>query len=132
MYASSEWKRVIEVPEDFDLLDLHLFIQKIIGFDNDHLFEFFVGKNWRKRERVFWEDPEYGVEEGEGFDIMLNEVYPITRSKLFYQFDFGDSWMFTIKKWRKRKHVEKGITYPKVIESEGENPEQYPGWEDVC
>ena len=118
-YASSEWKRVIEVPEDLDLFDLHLFIQKIIGFDNDHLFEFFVGKHWRKRERVFWEDPEYGVEEGEGFDTMLNEIYPITGSKLFYQFDFGDSWMFTIKKGRKKKHVGKDITYPKVIESEG-------------
>jgi len=130
MYASSEWKRVLEVPEDLDLFDLHLFIQTIIGFENDHPFEFFVGKNWRKRERVFGDEDEYGFEEREGLDTMLNEVYPITGSKLFYHFDFGDSWMFTIKKGRKKKHVEKGITYPRVIESEGANPEQYPSWED--
>ncbi len=43
---------------------------------------------------------------------------------------FGDSWMFKIKKGRKKKYVEKGITYPRVIESEGENPEQYSNWED--
>ncbi|MFV1975949.1 MAG: hypothetical protein ACC651_09390 [Candidatus Scalindua sp.] len=128
MYAESPWKRVIELSEETDLYDFHLYIQKIIGFDNDHLFEFFVGKSWRKRERVFGD--EYGFEESEGLDTMLNEVYPLTGSKLYYHFDFGDSWMFKIKKGRKKKYVEKGITYPRVIESEGENPDQYPSWEE--
>jgi len=131
IYANSEWKRVIESPENLDLFDLHLFIQKTIDFNNDHLFEFFIGKNWRKKERVFGDNyDEYGFEKREGLDTMLNEIYPITGSNLFYHFDFGDSWMFKIKKGRKKKYVEKGITYPRVIESEGENPEQYPTWED--
>jgi len=131
MYDDPEWRRVIEIPEDLDLYDLHLFIQDVIDFDNDHLFEFIVGKNWRKRETVFGEEDEYGFEEREGLDTMLNEVYPLTAgSKLYYHFDFGDSWMLKIKKGRKKKYIEKGITYPKVIESVGENPEQYPNWED--
>ncbi|MBZ0109982.1 MAG: plasmid pRiA4b ORF-3 family protein [Candidatus Scalindua rubra] len=108
-------------------IDFHLYIQKIIGFDNDHLFELFVGKSWRKRERVFGD--EHGFEKSEGLDTMLNEVCPLTGSKPYYHFDFGDSWMFKIKKSRKKKDVEKGITYPRVIESEGENPDQCPGWE---
>lgn len=127
MYAKSPWKRVIEAPEDTDLYDLHLYIQKIINFDNDHLFECFVGKSWRKRERVFGDEDEFGFEDIEGLDTELKDVYPLTKgSKLYYQFDFGDSWMFTIKKGKKRKLVEKGIDYPRVIDSEGDNPEQYP------
>ncbi len=131
MYDEPEWKRVIEVPEDLDLYDLHLFIQDVIDFDNDHLFEFNVGKNWRKREAVFGEEDEYAFNEREGLDTILNKVYPLAAgSKLFYHFDFGDSWMFKIKKGRKKKYIEKGITYPRMIESEGENLEQYPSWED--
>lgn len=129
MYADSPWRRVIELSEDTDLYALHRYIQKIIEFDNDHLFEFVVGKNWRKRERVYGEEGEFGNGERGELDSKLNEVYPITGSKLYYHFDFGDSWRFKIKKGRKKKHVEKGVTYPRIIESEGENPDQYPQYE---
>jgi hypothetical protein len=125
-YAKAPWKRVIEIPETTDLYDLHLYIQSIINFDNDHLFEFFAGRHWRNRKRVFGDEDEFGFEEREGLDTPLNEVYPLKGLKLFYHFDFGDSWIFTIKKGRKKKHVEQGVEYPRLIESEGENPEQYP------
>ncbi|MDI7260227.1 MAG: hypothetical protein QME90_09935 [Thermodesulfobacteriota bacterium] len=130
MYFDSPWKRVIEISEETDLFDLHLYIQKIIGFDNDHLFEFFVGKSRRKRERVFGDKGEFGFEDDrEELDTKLNEIYPIEGSKLYYYFDFGDSWMFKIKKGKKKKYIEKGVDYPRVIESEGKNPEQYPDYE---
>jgi hypothetical protein len=132
-YVSSSWKRVIEISEETVLFDLHLYIQKIIGFNNDHPFEFFIGKSWRKRERVFGDKGEFGFEDEdedeEGLDTKLNEIYPLEGSKLYYYFDFGDSWMFKIKKGKKKKYIEKGVEYPRVIESEGENPEQYPSWE---
>ena len=126
LYAETPWKRVIEIPESTELYDLHLYIQKIVNFDNDHLFEFFVGRNWRNRKRVFGDEDEFGFEERESLGTSLNEVYPLKGMKLFYHFDFGDSWMFTIKRGRKKKHAEKRVEYPRVIESEGENPEQYP------
>jgi hypothetical protein len=129
LYANSSWKRVIEISEKTDLHNLHLYIQKIIGFDNDHLFEFFIGKNWRKREKVFGDEDEFGFEDREGLDIKLNEIYPLKGSKLYYHFDFGDSWLFKIKIGKKKKYIERGVGYPSVIESEGENPKQYPEYE---
>ena len=126
LYAEDQWKRVIEIPESTDLYDFHLYIQKIINFNNDHLFEFFVGRNRRNRKRVFGDEDEFGFEERESLDTALNEIYPLKGMKLFYHFDFGDSWMFTIKKGRRKKHTEKGVEYPRAIESEGKNPEQYP------
>ena len=78
------WSRTIEVKEDFTLQKLHKYVQKIIDFDDDHL----------------------------------------------YEFDFGDCWLFQIKKSRKKKTVEKQKKYPVLIESKGSNPEQYPDYEE--
>jgi pRiA4b ORF-3-like protein len=126
--AESPWKRVIETPETTDLYDLHLIIQKLVKFDNDHLFEFFLGRNSRNRKKVFADEDDFGSEQQAGLETKLNQVFPAKRLKLYYLFDFGDSWMFTIKKGRKKKYVEKKVKYPKIIESEGQNPEQYPDY----
>jgi len=130
MYDDFSWKKVVEITEETNFFNLHSYIQKIIDFDDDHLYEFFVGKNSRKRERVFGDEGGYGLDEQESLNTQLNEVYPINKgSKLYYHFDFGDSWIFKIIKSRKKKYVEKGADYPRLIESEGENPEQYPDYE---
>ncbi len=112
------WSRTVEVKEDFTLQKLHNLIQEVVEFDNDHLYEFFVGKNPRNK---------YGTLPKKA---KLNEIYPITGYKLYYLFDFGDSWLFQISKSRKKKTVQKEIKYPLLIESSGENPEQYGEYED--
>lgn len=125
------WKRVIEIPEDARLADLHSFIQEIIEFDNDHMYEFYAGKNWRNKKIDYSEDGATSIDSNEFNEIVLKDVYPLPSGlKLYYLFDFGDSWTFEIKKSRKKKYVEKGIVYPRVIESYGQNPEQYPSWEE--
>ena len=60
----------------------------------------------------------------------LNEIYPITGYKLYYLFDFGDSWLFEIKKSRKKIVEEKNKKYPIIVESTGVDPEQYPDYEE--
>jgi len=112
------WSKTIEVSEDFSLQKLHKFIQKIVNFDDDHLYEFYIGKNPRNRAHTVSKK------------TMLNEIYPMTGYKLYYLFDFGDSWLFQIKKSRKKNIEEKGKKYPVLIESTGVNPEQYPDYEE--
>lgn len=112
------WSRTIEVKEDCTLQNLHKYIQKIVDFDDDHLYEFYVGKNPRNRA--------YAVPK----KTKLNEIYPLTGYKIYYHFDFGDSWLFEIKKSRKKKTESKQTKYPALIESSGVNPEQYPDYED--
>ena len=53
----------------------------------------------------------------------LNEVYPLSGMKLYYLFDFGDDWLFQIKKSRKENLEKKDTKYPVLIESSGVNPE---------
>ncbi len=112
------WIREIEVRENFTLKQLHTFIQKIVDFDDDHLYEFYIGKNPRNNSSTV------------STKMKLNEIYPITGYKLYYLFDFGDSWLFQIKKSRKRKTEESSVKYPRVINSVGENPEQYPEYDE--
>ena len=111
------WSRTIEVKEDFTLEDLHLYILEVVDFSDDHLYEFSVGKNPRNRSEAI---PE---------TASLNEIYPLTGYKLFYLFDFGDSWLFQIKKSRKKKMENIKIKYPVLISSTGINPEQYPDYD---
>jgi len=112
------WSRTFEVKEDFTLNDLHKYIQEIVGFDDDHLYEFTVGRNPRNKGDSIPDETK------------LNEIYPITGYKLYYLFDFGDCWLFQIKKERKTKFENEGTKYPVLIKSSGVNPEQYPDYEE--
>ena len=112
------WSRIIEVEEDFTLIRLHKYIQKVVGFDDDHMYEFYIGKNPRNRASSVPKRTK------------LNEIYPLKCYKLYYLFDFGASWLFEIRKSRKKKIENKKCKYPLVIESTGINPVQYQEHED--
>ena len=111
------WSRTIEVKEDFTLRELHKYIQKIVDFDDDHLYEFYLGRNSRNKSHTLSKS------------TALNEIYLLNGLKLYYLFDFGDSWLFEVRKSRKKKMLVKKIKYPSLVESLGVNPEQYPEYE---
>lgn len=112
------WSRVIEVKEDTTFRRLHTYIQKVVNFDDDHLYEFYIGKNPVNRSGA--------IKKG----TKLHDVYPLVGYKVYYLFDFGDSWLFQIKKSRKKLQEEKDVKYPRLVKSVGENPEQYPEYEE--
>ena len=112
------WSRVVELNEDFTLRQLHKYIQKIVDFDDDHLYEFFIGKTLRNKSSSVPKNAK------------LNDIYPLTGCKLYYLFDFGDSWLFQIKKSRKKLEEDKKVKYPRLLKSIGINPEQYPEYDE--
>lgn len=116
--SDQPWTRVIEVKEDFTLRQLHKYIQKIVGFDDDHLYEFYVGKNPKNRSSSVPKSAK------------LNDIYPLAGYKIYYLFDFGDSWLFQVRKSRKRLAEDSRVKYPRVVQSAGVNPEQYPEYEE--
>ncbi len=119
-YDSSDppWIKVIEVKENFTLKQLHVYIQDIVEFDNDHLYEFYLGKNHEDRRTVLPKSKK------------LTEVFPAVGLKLYYLFDFGDSWLFQIKQLRNPQTEDLTVKYPRVVKSIGINPEQYPEYEE--
>lgn len=123
------WEATIEVPNICSLFDLHLFIQNTIEFGNDHLFEFYAGRNDRNRKIVFSKESGYPDDEGVYDNILLKDVYPLKGLKLYYLFDFGDNWIFEISKSRKKAIPLSGIEYPRVVSDNGVKLIQYSHYE---
>jgi len=124
------WKercvRVIEIDEHSSLHSLHLAIQDAVKFDNDHLYDFYAGRYPRHRKMLFAESEDWEERENDYCKIELNQVYPLPKLKLYYLFDYGDNWLFEIKKGRKETQAEAKVSYPRVVQRIGPNPEQYP------
>lgn len=124
--------RVIEIHDHASLYDLHEAIQDAVDFDRDHPFGFYVANSASTYAKKRWigSNEDWGRAEAEMMDTELKSIYPLGRQKLYYLFDFGDNWLFEIRKARGAKKSEPGVTYPRVIESIGPDPDQYPAYDD--
>jgi len=90
------WRRVL-VPGNASLGRLHAVIQVAMGWDNDHLHQFIVDKQ-------FYSDPEFGMNDlGDAPRVrnehktLLSDVAPRAGKVLIYEYDFGDSWTHRVK-----------------------------------
>ena len=132
--TQSECVWVIEIEPTATFLELHEAIQDAVGFDNDHLFEFFIGRHPGNRAYTIGGEPKWDTLNPVRTyqNVRISSVWPFpTGMKLYYLFDFGDNWLFQINKTRhKDKLIQSGVVYPRVIEARGKNPEQYPDWEE--
>lgn len=122
------WERVIEIPASNSLYNLHSYIQEITEFDNDHLYQFFAGRSHTNKKILYSDRPATPYDPGKYINVKLYQVYPIKGLKLYYIFDFGDNWVFEIRKSRKMKIAEVELQYPRIIEQTGNNPDQYGDW----
>ena len=126
-YAEEPWEGNFEIEATATLKDLHFAINRAIDFDDDHMYEFYISRTERSRDRIAFND-----ENEEIYTRTLESLYPLKMGmKLFYLFDYGDSWLFRITKSRKKpcEPIE-GVSYPKLLKSIGTIPEQYPDFDD--
>ncbi len=123
---SEIWYRMIEIDSNSNLEVLHHGIQDTVDFDNDHLYEFFIANSIRGSEKRRFDDDNQGL-----WEYSVGDLFPLpNHKKLFYLFDYGDSWYFRITKSRKKpKQKEAGVSYPRIVEKAGKNPEQYPDYD---
>ena len=126
------WEATMEVPDICSLFNLHLFVQEIIGFDNDHLFEFYAGRYERHRKIIFSENSGYPNDGGDYENILLKDIYPLKGLKLYYLFDFGDNWLFEIRKSRKTSKLRQDIEYPCFVSDNGIKLRQYYCEDEIC
>lgn len=126
----AECVRVLELHEETTLWSLHYAIQEAVNFDKDHLYDFYAGRGPRNWAIRYGKDHERYEDREDEYSLMpLCQVWPLGRLKLYYLFDFGDEWLFEIRKMRRVKPAEPGVGYPRIIESIGPNPVQYPSFE---
>lgn len=123
----NHWECVMEVDGDTNLEDLHLIIQDAVEFDNDHMYEFYIAKTDRARERQNFECDEQSI-----CNTTIESFIQMAQGKkMFYLFDYGDSWVFQISKTRKKPFEPvSNTTYPNILSQSDFKPEQYPDWDE--
>lgn len=116
------WRR-LALPHDLTLDGLVGVVLKAYRFDNDHLYQFTFRDRGGRRVQVAH---PYTGEEPCTDQVELAElpIDPGMSMELLY--DFGDSWLFTVKleKVELPGVIKKKL--PCLLEQEGKAPEQYP------
>jgi hypothetical protein len=51
LWAKTDWAATIALDASSTLEDLHFIIQEVVGFDNEHLYGFYVARTPRSRDR---------------------------------------------------------------------------------
>ena len=116
------WRDLI-IPADITFKQLHEIIQTLFGFNQMHLYAFRIGKyeiciNEDEYENFLRNDMD---EEGGLYasKTIINEFFD-NYEKISYEYDFGDSWSFTIEI---KKSVEYDKKYPTIKRYKGDyNP----------
>lgn len=123
--ANGLWRR-IEISSNHTLLDLHNAIQTAFQFDSDHLYSFFM-------DGVPWSDEKFTSPlEDEGphvNEVRIGELGLTRGQTVLYLFDYGDEWRFRVT----LEEIQQGKPHPqkpRIVESKGKSPEQYPVWEE--
>lgn len=124
--AEEDWESTIEVESNSTLEDIHYIAQSAVEFDNDHMYEFYVSRTERSRNKIRYNDENEKI-----YNTTLEDLFPLEKDRnLYYKYDFGDNWQFKISKTRiKPFEAVKGKEYPILINEKGKPPEQYPDWD---
>ncbi|MGA8494866.1 MAG: plasmid pRiA4b ORF-3 family protein [Xanthobacteraceae bacterium] len=107
--------RVVEVPADIRLDDLHFVLQIAIGWQNGHPFEFCIGdKVWGQPDR----DADVSPTPAEC--ATLADI--LAQGDTFkYDYVFGEDWQHTVT-LLSRAAAQPAIRYPNLISVEGRCP----------
>jgi hypothetical protein len=147
-YDKRVWRK-IEVLGNHTLDDLHMAIQEAYSFDADHLYSYFMsGKAWDSSDYEYYHPlaaPQTPIDKRmRTMMAKIRGTYPEKRlaatkvriqslnlepkQKFLYLFDYGDEWQFEVE------FIKMGIlentSYPRIIDSRGESPEQYMDYDD--
>jgi Plasmid pRiA4b ORF-3-like protein len=116
--------RLIAVPGDATLDDLVNLVLRSVKFDDEHLYRL----TYRDRLGSNVSALHPAMDEGPWADQILIGTLPMEPGQTMQLlYDFGDSWRFTIKLERIDPDVKKKT--PRILESHGKAPEQYPNWD---
>lgn len=132
MYFRDSCVRIVAMEDSDTLADLHDTIQRAVSFDNDHLFEFYTANSaspFAQKQRICEEADDWEEEYDSYAATPLRDIWPLGRKKLYYRFDFGDDWIFEIRKPRSLKS-DASLKPGEVLKREGPDPVQYPTEEE--
>jgi hypothetical protein len=135
-FAPEDARRVwreIAVAANQTLADLGEAIPLAFGFDDPHLWSFFLtGRAWDPSGEYALDsqpDPFGGRRARAARRVQIRDV-PLPgangKKEFLFLFDYGDEWHFGVKLVRLSPTAEPGAGYPRVVAQQGTAPPQYP------
>jgi hypothetical protein len=133
VYAPPDGRQIwreLELTGNQTLGDLGEAIPLAFGFDDPHLWSFFLsGKPWDDAtEYARSPSPDDGRPARAADRLRIGDA-PAGKEFLFL-FDYGDEWHFGVRLVRTGAAPEPAVRYPRVVASRGQAPAQYPPVED--
>lgn len=126
-FAEGPWSATVDAASTSTLEDLHRTILKAVSFEDDHMHTFYIARTDTSRDRIALEDEM----QEPLHHLKMEEIFPLPKDrKLFYWFDFGDDWIFSITRAAESSTPTKGARYPSVITTQGRTPKQYPDMDE--
>jgi hypothetical protein len=107
--------RVVDVPADIRLDDLHFVLQIAIGWQNGHPFEFRIGDTaWGQPDR------DAGIDRVPAEQCTLADILAVGDT---FQYDYvlGEDWEHTVS-FLSRSEAQHQVHYPHLVSAEGRCP----------
>jgi hypothetical protein len=129
--------REIEIAGNQPLTLLGQAIQRAFAFDDDHLWAFFLsGKAWDEKTEYGMKLPYGDSPPNDAVKTLIRDL-PLPgaagKKEFLFLFDFGDNWEFGVKLIGTSQELHATEAYPRIANSQGEAPPQYPDldeWDD--
>ena len=115
--------RDIEIEATATLEDLHHAITQSFGFLGNEMASFYKSdESWLQGEELPLESME---KESNMRDEVLNKIFTPSQHHLIYVYDFLNLWTFFVE-LKETANVISGSSYPNLIYSKGDVPEEAP------
>lgn len=134
-------RRTVAVRAGHTLVDLHGVLQTAFDWDDDHLYAFWLDGRFSSRKAIEYIHPmalesspisAWGVSAGrpprKSARARLDRLRLTNGQRIAYLFDFGDEWHVSLL-LRDIVADDEG-EYPRILDSVGDAPPQYPPCED--
>ncbi|MEA2369769.1 MAG: hypothetical protein QOH12_163 [Solirubrobacteraceae bacterium] len=112
------------VSAEQHLTVVHDVLNQAFGWDDDHLYAFWLDGRFWSREGAKFVRPGTSGTGNPTADVPLVELDLVVGAKIAYVFDFGDEWRVELR--LRERTVADRAAYPRILQSRGKAPPQYP------
>ena len=132
-------RRRLAVRSEQTLVDLHHALQDAFGWDDDHLYSFWLKGEFWGRDGSEYTHPFHAAQPSplgpfatgpapRTAKTKLNRLRLRKGQRIAYLFDFGDEWRVQVV--LREIETDDGGRYPRIVEGVGEAPPQYPQYDE--
>lgn len=128
----TEVSRTLDIDGRHTLYDLHMNIQDLFGWDNDHMFSFYLGEKLFDRNTEYSANPlgehiapNFGQSSKPAADAQLRDLKLSSGFSFWYLFDYGDELVHKVTVEAICEMTPKESSFAKLVNKIGDAPSQY-------